>query len=254
MIKKEDLKLINKDIDSLKIDFNKLKNEKEKTFYFTKLSAVVVTALLAYSPSFIDTILKSGIFLESYYLFVKIGLFFVIASMLLILLYKVYKKEKVEVNEIINNNIKVKKNINDKIKEIESKKYGIISSLEDSKESYKKTIELVEYNSSYRYVNEGKLEYLMIKKLISVYNKIKSKENLSYKEIKNYIEIYSLIESNLEYYENMNMNMNINKQEPEITMVDGAKEVGNKIRNLFGKYKKEEKVVKSNKKIVIKEL
>lgn len=103
MIKKEDLKLINKDINSLEIDFNKLKNVKEKTFCLTKLSAILVTVLLVCSPYFIDAILKSGMFLESYYLFVKIGLFFVIVSMLLMLLYKVYKKEK--------------------IKEIESKKY-----------------------------------------------------------------------------------------------------------------------------------
>ena len=203
MIKKEDLKLINKDINSLKIDFNKLKNVKEKTFHLTKLSGVLTIPFLAYSPSFIDTILQSGMFLESYYLFVKIGLFFIIASMLLTTLYKIYKKEKIEINEIINNNREVKKSINDKIKEVESKQYGIVSSLEDSKESYKKTIELIEYNYSYIYVNEGRLKYSMMKKLISIYNKIKAKENLSYKEIKNYIEIYNLIESNLEYYENI---------------------------------------------------
>lgn len=248
MIKKEDLKLINKDINSLKIDFNKLKNVKEKTFHLTKLSGVLTIPFLAYSPSFIDTILQSGMFLESYYLFVKIGLFFIIASMLLTTLYKIYKKEKIEINEIINNNREVKKSINDKIKEIESKQYGIVSSLEDSKESYKKTIELIEYNYSYIYVNEGRLEYSMMKKLISIYNKIKAKENLSYKEIKNYIEIYNLIESNLEYYEH------INKPEPEVTIIDDAKKVSNKIRNFFGKPKKEEKIVKSNKKIFIKEL
>jgi len=41
MIKKEDLKLINKDISSLKIDFNNLKNVKEKTFHLTKLSGAL---------------------------------------------------------------------------------------------------------------------------------------------------------------------------------------------------------------------
>ncbi len=250
MIKKEDLKLINKDISSLKIDFNNLKNEKEKTFHLTKLSAALTVPFLAYSPSFIETILQSGMFLESYYLFVKIGLFFIIVSILLTALYKVYKKEKIEINEIINNNKEVKKSINDKIKGIESKQYGIVSSLEDSKESYKKTIELIEYNYSYIYVDEGRLEYSMIKKLISIYNKIKAKENLSYKEIKNYIEIYNLIESNLEYYEYINKN----QQEPEVAIMNGAKEVSNKIRNLFGKSKKEERITKSNKKIVIKEL
>ena len=125
MIKKEDLKLINKDISSLKIDFNNLKNEKEKTFHLTKLSAALTVPFLAYSPSFIETILQSGMFLESYYLFVKIGLFFIIVSILLTALYKVYKKEKIEINEIINNNKEVKKSINDKIKGIESKQYGL---------------------------------------------------------------------------------------------------------------------------------
>ena len=200
MIKKEDLKLINKDISSLKIDFNNLKNVKEKTYYLTKLSMVITIALLAYSPSFIDTILQSGIFLESYYLFVKIGLFFIIASMLLTILYKVYKKEKIEINEIINNNRKVKKSINDKIKEIESKQYGVVLSLEESKKNYKQFIELIGYNYSYTYINEGKLEYPIIKNLIKVYNKLKFKKNLSYEEIKNYIEFYTSIDSNFQYY------------------------------------------------------
>lgn len=252
MIKKEDLKLISKDINSLKIDFNKIKNVKEKTFHLTKLSAALCFVLLVFSPPLVNTILQSGMFLESYYLFVKIGLFFIIASMLLTTLYKVYKKEKIEVNEIINNNREIKKDINDKIKEIESKKYGIVSSLEYSKESYKKTIKLIEYDYSYTYSRSGKYEYSMMKKLITIYNKIKSKENLSYKEIKNYIEIYNLIESNFEYYEYVNQNKN--KQKPEIDIIDEAKEVGSKIRNFFGKSKKEERIAKSNKKIFIKEL
>ena len=161
---------------------------------------VITIALLAYSPSFIDTILQSGIFLESYYLFVKIGLFFIIASMLLTILYKVYKKEKIEINEIINNNRKVKKSINDKIKEIESKQYGVVLSLEESKKNYKQFIELIGYNYSYTYINEGKLEYPIIKNLIKVYNKLKFKKNLSYEEIKNYIEFYTSIDSNFQYY------------------------------------------------------
>tara|TARA_B100000073_G_scaffold346980_1_gene359882 strand:+ start:2038 stop:2790 length:753 start_codon:yes stop_codon:yes gene_type:complete len=250
MIKKEDLKLINKDISSLKIDFNNLKNVKEKTYYLTKLSMVITIALLAYSPSFIDTILQSGIFLESYYLFVKIGLFFIIASMLLTILYKVYKKEKIEINEIINNNRKVKKSINDKIKEIESKQYGVVLSLEESKKNYKQFIELIGYNYSYTYINEGKLEYPIIKNLIKVYNKLKFKKNLSYEEIKNYIEFYTSIDSNFQYYK---LESKESDKEIETILIEGKRTFKNKIENFFNNYKKEEKRRKS-KKIVIKEL